>query len=127
MCNCLLDFLTGRAQAVWLGNNTYSTIPLNTGAPQGCVFSPLLFILLTHDCTPTSSSNSNDETTYTSEVSRLAMKTEDILVDFRRVQTQNAPLTIKYNAVEQVSSTKFLDVHITQDLTCHLQSCQDCR
>ena len=27
----------------------YNTLILNTGAPQGCVFSPLLYSLFTHD------------------------------------------------------------------------------
>ncbi len=36
LCNWLLDFLTGRPQAVRVGSNTSSTITLNTGAPQGC-------------------------------------------------------------------------------------------
>uniref|UniRef100_A0A9J8A6D7 Reverse transcriptase domain-containing protein n=1 Tax=Cyprinus carpio carpio TaxID=630221 RepID=A0A9J8A6D7_CYPCA len=40
LCNWLLDFLTGRPQAVRVGSNTSSTITLNTGAPQGCVLSP---------------------------------------------------------------------------------------
>ncbi len=88
LCNWLLDFLTGRPQAVRVGSNTSSTITLNTGAPQGCVLSPLLFTLLTHDCTPSHNSNlfikfaddttvvglisNRDETNYRSEVSRLA-------------------------------------------------------
>ncbi|KAJ8346063.1 hypothetical protein SKAU_G00302560 [Synaphobranchus kaupii] len=42
-----------RPQAVRVGNNTSSSITLSTGAPQGCVLSPLLFTLLTHDCTTT--------------------------------------------------------------------------
>ncbi len=57
LCNWLLDFLTGRPQAVRVGSNTSSSITLNTGAPQGCVLSPLLFTLLTHDCTPSHNSN----------------------------------------------------------------------
>ncbi len=122
LCNWLLDFLTGKPQAVRVGINTSSTITLNTGAPQGCVLSPLLFTLLTHDCTPSHNSNlfikfaddmtvvglisNRDETNYRSEVSRLAgwcrdnnlslnvEKTKEIVVDFRRVHTQHAPLTI---------------------------------
>ncbi|KAK3510372.1 hypothetical protein QTP70_005671 [Hemibagrus guttatus] len=50
LCNWILDFLTGRPQSVRIGNGTSSTTTLSTGAPQGCVLSPLLFTLLTHDC-----------------------------------------------------------------------------
>ncbi len=57
LCNWILDFLTGRPQSVRVGHNTSSTTTLNTGAPQGCVLSPLLFTLLTHDCTAKFSSN----------------------------------------------------------------------
>ncbi|KAL0148027.1 hypothetical protein M9458_056642 [Cirrhinus mrigala] len=145
LCNWLLDFLTGRPQVVRVGSNTSSTIILNTGAPQGCVLSPLLFTLLTHNCTPSHSSNlfvkfaddttvvglisKRDETDYRSEVSRLAAwyrdnnlslnveKTKEIIVDFRRAHTQHAPLTINGASVERVSSTKFLGVHITEDLS----------
>ncbi|KAL0184059.1 hypothetical protein M9458_019755, partial [Cirrhinus mrigala] len=122
-------------QAVRVGSNTSSTIILNTGAPQGCVLSPLLFTLLSHDCTPSHSSNcvglisKRDEADYRSEVSRLAMwcrdnnlslnveKTKEIVVDFRRAHTQHSPLTINGASVERVSSTKFLGVHITEDLS----------
>ncbi|XP_039896854.1 myosin heavy chain, fast skeletal muscle-like [Simochromis diagramma] len=47
--NWLLDFLTGRQQIVRVDSNTSCPRTLNTGAPQGCVLSPLLFTLLTHD------------------------------------------------------------------------------
>ncbi|TKS65799.1 putative RNA-directed DNA polymerase from transposon X-element [Collichthys lucidus] len=53
LCNWLLDFLTGRPQTVRVGSNASSTITPNTGAPQRCVLSPLLFTPLTHDCSPT--------------------------------------------------------------------------
>ena len=50
LCNWILDFLTGHPQVVKVGNNTSTTLILNTGAPQGCVLSPLLYSLFTHDC-----------------------------------------------------------------------------
>ncbi len=54
LCSWILDFLTGRSQVVRMGNNTSSPLILNTGAPHGCVLSPLLY---THDCTATHSSS----------------------------------------------------------------------
>ena len=50
LCNWILGFLTGRPQVVRVGNNTSATLVLNTGAPQGCVLSPILYSLFTHDC-----------------------------------------------------------------------------
>jgi hypothetical protein len=58
LCNWILDFLTGRPQVVRVGNNTSVTLILNTGAPQKCVLSPLLYSLFTHDCTARHNSNS---------------------------------------------------------------------
>ena len=55
LCNWVLDFLTGRPHVVKVGNNTFTSLILNTWAPQGCVLSPLLF---THDCMTTHASNS---------------------------------------------------------------------
>ncbi len=145
-CNWILDFLTGRPQSVRVGHNTSSTTTLSTGASQGCVLSPLLFTLLTHDCTAKFSSNhiikfaddttvvglisNNDETHYREEVAQLAEwcgtnnlslnveKTKEVVLDFRRRNsTDHPPLTINSSTVERVSSTKFLGVHITEDLT----------
>ena len=56
LCLWIMDFLTNRPH-VRLGNLTSSTIILNTGAPQGCVLSPLLYSLFIYNCTPTHSSN----------------------------------------------------------------------
>ncbi len=146
LCNWILDFLTGRPQSVRVGHNTSSTTTLSTGAPRGCVLSMLLFTLLTHDCTAKFSSNhiikfaddttvvglisNNDETHYREEVAQLAEwcgannlslnveKTKEVVMDFRRRNsTDHPPLTIDSSTVERVSSTKFLGVHITEDLT----------
>lgn len=53
MCNWLLDFLTNRPQSVRVGNSISSSI----SSPQGSVPSPLLFTLLTYDCSAASASN----------------------------------------------------------------------
>ena len=50
LCNWILDFQTGRPQVVRVGNNTSDTLMLNTGAPPGCVLSPPLYSLFTHNC-----------------------------------------------------------------------------
>ncbi len=88
LCSCILDFLTGRCQVVRMGNNTSSPQILNTGAPQGCILSPLMYSLYTQDCTATHRSNDivkfaddttviislitdNDEMAYIEEVSTL--------------------------------------------------------
>ena len=57
-CNWILDFPMGRPQVVRIGNNTYAMLILNTGAPQGCVLSPLLYSLFTQDCVVAHDSNS---------------------------------------------------------------------
>ena len=47
-CKWILNFLTGMPQVVRIGDRTSSTLITNTGTPQGCVLSPLLFSLFTH-------------------------------------------------------------------------------
>jgi hypothetical protein len=119
LCNWVLDFLTGRPQVVRVGNNISSPLILNTGAPQGCVLSPLLYSLFTHDCVATHASNSslitnNDETAYREEVRALGVwcqennltlnvnKTKEMIVDFRKQQREHPPIHIDGTVVERV-------------------------
>ncbi len=112
LCDWIQDFLTARPQVVKVGQFTSNSITLNVGAPQGCVLSPLLYSLYTHDCVSSHSSTSiikfaddtvvlglisnNDETAYLDEVERLTSwcqdnrlsynmsKTKELIVDFRK-------------------------------------------
>ncbi len=51
VCQWITSFLTDRQQVVRLGKLSSGTCTISTGAPQGCVLSPLLFSLYTNDCT----------------------------------------------------------------------------
>ncbi len=51
VCQWITSFLTDRQQLVRLGKFSSSTGTISTGAPQGCVLSPLLFSIYTNNCT----------------------------------------------------------------------------
>ncbi len=113
LCDWIQDFLNGRPQVVKVGQFT-SNYTLNVGAPQGCVLSPLLYSLYTHNCVSSHSFTSiikfaddtvvlglisnNDETAYLHEVERLTSwcqdnclslnvsKTKRLIVNFRKRQ-----------------------------------------
>jgi hypothetical protein len=44
LCNWVMDFLTGHPDMVKMGNS--SKLILITGGPQGCVLSPLLYLII---------------------------------------------------------------------------------
>ena len=46
----VLEFLSNRHQYVYFNENSSNVLVTNTGAPQGCVISPVLFTLYTNDC-----------------------------------------------------------------------------
>jgi hypothetical protein len=138
--NWVLDFLAG-PQVVKVGNNISILI---AWAPQGCVLSPLLYSLFTHDCVAMHASNSiitfaddttvvglftnHDETAKREEVrahgvwcqeNNLTLnvnKTKEMIVDFRKQQREPSTIHIDGTVVARVVSFKFLGVHITDKL-----------
>uniref|UniRef100_A0A3Q3JQD9 Reverse transcriptase domain-containing protein n=1 Tax=Monopterus albus TaxID=43700 RepID=A0A3Q3JQD9_MONAL len=144
-CLWVKDFLSDRTQKVRVGPHTSSALNLNTGSPQGCVLSPLLYILYTHDCNPTHSSNTiikfaddttvigliseGDESAYQDEVQQLfkwckdnnlalnTTKTKELIIDFRKNKTAIQPLLINGDYVERVTVFRCLGVYIKEDIT----------
>ncbi len=142
-CTWIKHFLSNRPQTVRLGPHHSSTLTLSTGSPQGCVLSPLLYALYTHDCSPTHPTNSiikyadnttvvglihnGNETAYREEVERLSswcsdnnlslnvQKTKELILDFRKHRPAHTPLLINGQQVETVPTFKFLGTHISAD------------
>ena len=142
MCHWILDFLLHRQQIVKFNGIFSDVMILNTGAPQGCVLSPLLYSLFTNDCVSHHASvritkfaddttlagliQSEDESAYRDEVSNLvhwcdknnlllnASKTKEVIVDFRRKNISPiSPLYINGEIIESVDSYKFLGTIIS--------------
>ncbi len=123
-----------------------SSITLSTGAPQGCVLSPLLYSLYSYDCVATSDSTTiikfaddtvvvglisdNDKRAYLQEIKRLenwcqvnnllliVSKTKELIVDFSTKQVRSyQPTVINGASVERVDSFCYLGVHISHNLS----------
>ncbi|KAI2646791.1 hypothetical protein H4Q32_028923 [Labeo rohita] len=114
VCQWITSFLTDRKQLVRLGKLMSSSRTTNTGAPQGCILSPLLFSLYTNDCTSKDPSD-GEESAYRQEVKELAvwcshnnlelntLKNVEMIVDFRRNPPALSPLSIMDSTVATLS------------------------
>ena len=144
LCNWILDFLLFRPQLVKFNNSISNVLVLNTGAPQGCVLSPILYSLFTNDCISSSESvkiakfaddttlvgliSNNDETVYRQEICNLTTwcdnnnlllnptKTKEMIIDFRKNKVNNGPVTINDVDIDIIDSFKFLGSMISNDL-----------
>lgn len=140
----ITDYLTGRPQYVRLRDCTSETVICSTGAPQGTVLSPVLFILYTSDFRYNSElchlQKFSDDTAIVGcirngqeeEYRRLIQdfvvwcranhlhlntsKTKEMVVDFRRSQPQLQPVTIEGDIVEVVETYKYLGLHLDHRL-----------
>ena len=143
-CRWILDFLTGRSQYVRTAHELSSDIVINTGAPQGCVLSAVLFILYTNcltcanvDCKIIKYADDtavlgliskNDESTYRETIQHVSKwcddhylqlnvgKTKELIFDFRRNKHEHLPVNIKGDNVKIVSEYKYLGCIIEENL-----------
>ena len=145
-CLFVLDFMTERKQYVKIDDKTSSTLTINTGSPQGCVLSALLFILYTNHLTSQTKNchiikyaddtaivgliSNNNEDEYFKEIQDCkswcdnnnlllnAKKTKELIIDFRKKrQLTQADVTIDNNKVDKVESFKYLGTTIDNKLT----------
>uniref|UniRef100_A0A8P4G4M0 Reverse transcriptase domain-containing protein n=1 Tax=Dicentrarchus labrax TaxID=13489 RepID=A0A8P4G4M0_DICLA len=147
-CRWITDFLSDRKQHVKLGKNVSDSQTISTGSPQGCVLSPLLFSMYTNSCTSSHPSvrllkfaddnsligliSGGDESAYRWEIDHLvtwcsqnnlelnALKTVEMVVDFRKNPAPPAPIILCDSPVDSVESFRFLGTIITQDLKLEL-------
>jgi hypothetical protein len=130
------SFLTNRLQYVNFGGTLSNVIEINTGAPQGCVLSAVLFIIYTSDCRSSSKhvivkyaddtviigliSTEDDNSSYVNEINNFVewcdtnflnlnvSKTKEMVINFSRTPEDITPIQIKRSNVEIVSQYKYL-------------------
>ncbi len=131
----ILDFLTNRSQRVRVNGHLSDLTLTSTGSPQGCVLSPLFYILYTNDCRSGSENRhfvkfaddtvivsllNNEETSHGSVIDHFvtwcqdaflelnAFKTKDMRIDFRRNVTNTDKTSINGQEIEVVTEYKYL-------------------
>lgn len=148
------SFLTKRPQQVKFNSSLSNTEICSTGAPQGCVSSPFLFILYTNDCVSSEPNQyvvkfsddtavlslltkNSDSSIHREAVDRFVdwcdnhklqintCKTVEMLFDPKSIGDRS-PVTIHGNNINQQNSCKYLGIHIDSDLSWQTQVATVC-
>lgn len=139
-------FLTNRLQYVKFKDHYSNVMVVNTGAPQGCVLSAVLFTLYTYDCQSNNEKcillkyaddtvivglldKNNDETgMYFDCIDRFhqwcdtnfldlnVSKTKEMIIDFSKNIFSGKPVYIENKKVEIVNEYKYLGITIDNKL-----------
>ncbi|KAK3560314.1 hypothetical protein QTP86_006304 [Hemibagrus guttatus] len=137
LCNWILDFLTGRPQSDhhtehWSSSGLRQSTAVHSADNCAAMHSSNHIIKFADDTTVVGLISKN-ESAYREEVQQLTAwckanslslnveKTKEMAVDFRRAQSDHSPLNINGSNVEIVKSTKFLGVHLAEEVL-HLTS-----
>ena len=141
----IYNYLTNRPQYVKLNNHLSEIICTGTGAPQGCVLSPLLFTIYTNDCISNTRNCqiikyaddtaiignivNDDESSYRKQITEFVewcdnnflelnvKKTKELIVDFRKIKPSTQKIVVKSENVEIVEKYKYLGTVIDDKLT----------
>ncbi|KAJ8021605.1 RNA-directed DNA polymerase from mobile element jockey [Holothuria leucospilota] len=143
-------YLCCKPQVVKMGNFESDQCVISTGAPQGCVLSPVLFCLYTNDCQKlidkcniikyaddtvlTGFIYGNDGSAYISEVQNFVGwckknslvlnvdKTKELVFDFSKGNNTHDHVIINGKAVERVENYKYLGTYIDNKLNWNLHT-----
>ncbi len=140
----LKSFLVDRSQFVSVNGVKSSVLHTSTGAPQGCVLSPVLFILYTNDCRSLVNNCftvkfaddaalagllRDSELLYRCDIQNFikwcqdnylflnVKKTKEMIIDFRRNRPALDPIVIDNQNIEIVTEYKYLGTIIDHKLT----------
>ena len=134
----ILDFLSDRKQYVTINDLISDLLTINTGGPQGCVLSALLFIIYTNDLRSHSANcrlikyaddtvivgliTGGQDNDYIKEITEAVnwcgehnlllnvKKTKELIFDFRINTTPRTPIVINDSPVDICESIKYLGV-----------------